>query len=358
MSVYKRYGGKKVTSRDPNYDKARWYVWKRVKGHPVIHQAIPEARTKEQAELAEKKLIDNLFNEAYGERKPIGFTEFVDTVYLKHARQKNPTIYVIEIFCTELKKFFGNRKITTITPQDCRDYQHQRLNTPTKYKKPRSPSSVNKEMTTLTRIFNLAIEEKKLSESPMRFVQKLKEPKPRRRLLTDDQKKALWAELEKDDYLMRFVLLATNLPLRKGQILAITAPAIDFQGNTLLAVASKGKEPRKVPINATAKAVLTEMVERNQFFDVKIFQKRWQKMLVAAGINKKDGTREENYHVHDLRVWFGSELIRLGVNPYYVKDLFGHSSMEVSAIYIEPEMSDLTDAVRKLDKGKKKQKRT
>ncbi|HEY8227862.1 MAG TPA: hypothetical protein VIG25_21505 [Pyrinomonadaceae bacterium] len=50
--VYKRWKGKKLRPGDPNYDRARWWMEYRLNGRR-IHQAIPEARTKAQAERAE-----------------------------------------------------------------------------------------------------------------------------------------------------------------------------------------------------------------------------------------------------------------------------------------------------------------
>jgi len=35
MAVYKRFNGKRVTSKDPNYAKARWWVHKRVKARTI-----------------------------------------------------------------------------------------------------------------------------------------------------------------------------------------------------------------------------------------------------------------------------------------------------------------------------------
>ena len=227
--------------------------------------------------------------------------------------------------------------------------QAKRLKTPTKLKTQRAAASVNKETATLSRIFTLAMEEDLLDKSPMRFVKKLAEPPPRHRLLTDIQKQAIWRELEKDTYLMRFVILATNLPLRKGQILAITPDAIDFDRHILSAIASKGRPPRPVPLNATAEAVLLAMTEEESFFEVQRFEKRWKDVLIAAGINKQNGTRNENYHLHDLRLWFGSELLRLNTNPYLIKELFNHSSMQISSIYLKPSENDLLDVVRQLD---------
>lgn len=349
MSVYKVFDGKRITSRHPKYKTARWWCYKRIRGHKTLHQSIPEARTQEQAEKAERKLIDDVFAGKYGERKNPTFADFVDNVYLKYCRQKNVNVYVKEIFCEVLKDFFGKMKLRDITPQDCRDFQDKRLKTPTKYKKQRANASVNKETSTLGRIFTLAMEQKILTETPMRFVKKLETPDPRHFLLTDKQKESLWTELEKDQYVFRFVVLATNLPLRKGQLLAISEDAIDFERGILWVIASKGKKPRYVPLNATATAILRAMVAEGRFFDTKYFEKRWRQILLDAGINKEDGTRETNYHLHDLRVWFASELHRRGASPYHIKELFDHSDMSTSAIYIKSADEDLADVVKRLD---------
>lgn len=350
MSVFKVYNGKRITSRHPKYKTARWWVYKRIKGHKTLHQSIPEARTQEQAEQAERKLIDEVFAGKYGKGKNPTFEEFVNNVYLlKYVPQKNINVYVKKIFCRELVAHFGKMRLRDITPQDCRDYQNTRLKTPTKYKTQRANASVNKEMSTLARIFTYAMEQNVLAETPMRFVKKLDVPDARHFLLTDNQKASLWNELEKDQYLFRFVALATNLPLRKGQLLAITEGAIDFERGILWVIASKGKKPRYVPLNATATAILRAMVAEGKFFDTKYFEKRWRHALLNAGINKKGGTRETNYHLHDLRVWFGSELHRRGASPYHIQELFAHSDMSTSAIYIKSADEDLSEVVKRLD---------
>ena len=62
--VYKRWKGKKIKPGDPNYDKARWWIEYRLKGRR-IHQAVPEARTKAQAERAETSEREAIYNRRY-----------------------------------------------------------------------------------------------------------------------------------------------------------------------------------------------------------------------------------------------------------------------------------------------------
>ncbi len=127
-----------------------------------------------------------------------------------------------------------------------------------------------------------------------------------------------------------------NLPLRRGQLVAITEDVVDFEIEHVFVIGSKGRPPRLVPLNATATKVLRAMIEDKQLpFPVKDFRKRWHTALRNAGINKNGGTREENYHFHDLRSYFASELIRRNTNPLIVQNLFAHTDMSIATVYAQ-----------------------
>jgi integrase len=132
--------------------------------------------------------------------------------------------------------------------------------------------------------------------------------------------------------------------------MAITKDFIDFENEQVLVIGSKGRPPHLVPINATATKVLRAMIEDNQLpFPVKDFRKRWYTALRNAGINKKDGTREVNYHFHDLRSYFASGLIRRNTHPLIVQNLFAQSDMSITTIYAQTDDKLLLDAVKRLD---------
>lgn len=358
MSVFKKYAGKRITSKHPKYAQARWWVYRRVKGHKPIHRSIPEARTREQAELAERSLIEQLFGKRYGlvDTKTT-FAEFVDTKYASYVEEENENVYVKMLFVETLKAHFGPRVLSEITPQDCRDFRTLRRRTPTKNGTPRAAASVNKEMSTLSNIFSRAIEEKIIKEHPMiGKIKPLETPDPRKRDLTDEQRLALARSLASDPDLYDVALLGVNLPVRRGQIFAIRAEDVKFSQGVVVVARSKGKKPREVPLNPKAEAVLKRRIERFQtgkLFDYTPtkFQKHWMKALIAAGINRAPvkgqprPTREENFHFHDLRHVFGSDLVNNDVSLYHVKELFDHSDMETSAIYATVRKEKLTDAV-------------
>jgi integrase len=352
MSVYKRFNSKRVTSKHPAYSKARWWVYKRVKGQKTIHQVIPEARTREEAEMAERQLVKALFDKAYGiTDTTTTFEGFVESTYRKYVEQNNVNKGAKNLYIRLLLGHFKHRPLYSITPQDCRDCRSKLQTQANKRSKGGlSPSSINRIMSTASKIFSLACEEGILDRNPMQYVKALPEPPPRKRLLSTAQKKALWAELESDPLLHRLITLAVNLPLRRGQILALDEKVIDFENERVWVIRSKGRPPRSVPINETAAAVLREMIDARQLpFPITDFRKRWHGALLRSKINKPGGTREENYHFHDLRTYFASELIRRNTNPLVVQNLFAHSDMSITNIYAETEAELMLEAVKRLD---------
>lgn len=335
MSVFKRFKGKRINAKDKDWSKGTWYVWKRLNGR-IIHRSIPEAQTKEQAEIAERKIIESAFNHRYGilDTKTT-FAEFADGPYKRYVEQHNVNqvakFYYIEL----LKKQFKKLLLSEVSPQDCRDAQWQ-------LRRKMSNSSVNRIMSTASKLFTLACEEGLLDRNPMQYVKSLNEPPPRSRLLTEGEKKRLWDSLAKDTLLCRLVTLAINLPLRRGQILAITKDAIDFENGLLFASASKGRDSRVVPLNSSAITTLRLMYQEGQLpFPLKDFRKRWWRTLNLAKI--------ENFRFHDLRKEFASELIRKNVNPSIVQKLFAHSDMSITNVYMHSEMNELKAAVKTLD---------
>jgi integrase len=143
---------------------------------------------------------------------------------------------------------------------------------------------------------------------------------------------------------MCFITLAVNLPLRRGQLLAITPDAVDRQRGLLSVIGSKGRTSRVVPTNDTAMSTLHRMIQDGLLpFPLKEtgLRKRWMKALKRANI--------ENLRLHDLRKEFASNLIKNNVNPEIVRQLFAHSSQAITQAYTHTQPEDLARAVRTLD---------
>ena len=71
----------KLKLGDPNYDRARWWMEYRLNGRR-IHKAIPEARTKAQAERAEVSEREAIYNRRFNQGTDIRFGVYYDEQYL------------------------------------------------------------------------------------------------------------------------------------------------------------------------------------------------------------------------------------------------------------------------------------
>src|SRR5689334_21812398 len=91
MSVFKIYQGKRITAKDKNWSKATWYVYKRLNGR-VIHKALKGAQTKEDAEKAERKIIQDAFDKRYGFSSSVSFVEFGNGPYTRYFESVNTNL--------------------------------------------------------------------------------------------------------------------------------------------------------------------------------------------------------------------------------------------------------------------------
>jgi integrase len=344
MSVYKLYKGKRVDSRNKDYDKGTWYFWKRVNGR-AVQKALKDCKTKDQAEAAARKIEEKIFNQRYGLTDTVTtFSSFADEVYTPFVKKHNVNVVGKLHYIALLKNFFKDQVLTTITPNDCRLCQAKMEKTAS------SASSVNRIMSTLSKMFTIACQESIIDRNPMQYVVKLREPMPRNRLLSESEWESLWAELNQDMLMKRLITLAVNLPLRRGQLFAITPEAIDFERDIVWVIGSKRRAARFVPLNFTASETLRAMIADGQLpFPLKDIRKRWSRITIAAKINKRGGTRGENYTFHDLRKEFATRLVKNNVNPELIRQLFAHSDLGITQIYMHPEMRDLHTAINSLN---------
>lgn len=344
MPVYKRFQRKPVKRGDKNYNKGTWYYRFKLRGQ-LYHKSIPEITTKAQAEAAEQSAKNAIFENRYELLiDTTTFEQFTNDVYFRYIEQNNINVYSKNIFTNVLLDYFGKMLLREISPDNCRQFIENRKRTKTIHGKTRKPASINKELSTLSKIFNLAREERKLEINPMQYISKLKESKSRDRILTDDERKRFDEEIAKDKILYRLSTIAMHTGLRKGQILAIRLKDVDFKRGILNAIASKGRESRYVPLNQTMIRLFKEIESekpKNRIFPFKDFRKRWDNAMSKASI--------EDFTFHDLKHQFGTELVKRGESPELVKLLFAHSDMAITSKYINREMELMQSAVARLD---------
>src|SRR5258708_3354102 len=118
-------------------------------------------------------------------------SDFIDEVYMPWAKANKRSWKGDECYAEVLKQYFKGKTLCQISPFLIEKFKHERLKTPTKYKRPRALASVNREFEMLSRLFNLAAEFNKAASNPCSRVRKFKLDNERYRYLLPEEEPGL-----------------------------------------------------------------------------------------------------------------------------------------------------------------------
>lgn len=308
----------------------RWFVKFQIR-NVKVWRTIPEARTKAQAQRAEARIREEVYAGKYGQSLAPLFSEFVEEVYRPWAKANKRSYGTAEaIHLTPLLEFFGKYRLGEISPFLIERYKQMRKDTVTERKKKRAPSSVNRELEVLSHVFTMAVDNDKIPQNPCRKVRKLRTDGGRERYLTEEEEVRLMVALEDSPvHLKRFVILALETGLRRGELLGLGYGDVDFTTSELRIYQSKTDKPKTVPLSFRARAVLHAMYQEPSrdgfFFTVKDVKKSFASACKRAAI--------EDFRIHDLRHTAATRWRQAGADEFTVMRLLGHTRIDTSAIY-------------------------
>jgi integrase len=334
----------------------KWEIRLQIKGQKYYRQ-VPEAQNKAQALVAEAQLRKEIYEGRYGrDGQEIGATDFVKfckEVFLPIAleRLKSPDFVnnTVRTFC----QHFRGRRLKDITPMLIEGFKRQRLTSISRHGRKRHPATVKNEITVLSRIFGMAIDNDLIGLNPCRKVRWAKGQTvcKRERVLTYEEEKRLMQELERYPEAKAATIIALNTGLRRTEILNIHRSQLNEAAHTLRFV-GKGDKARMIPLNQTAWATLETLAGESDDRGGYLFQRRaghnlsgrraaFHLALERAGI--------EGFRFHDLRHTFSSR-VRQHTDAFTVRDLMGHTDVKTTDIYVTASLEEMREAVESLER--------
>ncbi len=245
-----------------------------------------------------------------------------------------------------LDEFFAGYRVREIDADAVRRFQRE-------LRDKLSNATINRSVSALRRMFNLARKEGKLREVP--YFPFLAESAARSGFIERAEFDKLQAALPA--YLRVPVAIAFFCGMRRGEILSLRWNQVDFLNGTirLLAGTTKNDEGRVVPIPAPLRPLLVEQHAKRQpecpFVCYRVnrrgvamrlgnFRKAWASACKKAGL---DGLL-----FHDLRRSAVRNLVRSGVADKTAMGISGHKTRAVFDRYNIVSENDVMDAGRKL----------
>lgn len=203
-------------------------------------------------------------------------------------------------------------------------------------------------------MFKKAVNWGYLSENPVTRVERMKERQlGDRYLLPHEFKKLLNAC---DSEMRPLVHFAALTGIRQGALLKIRWEDVepDLAFVTVRADTTKTGEPRRVPLNAEAREVLTDLGQqpRGKVFPFDSYpHKRWDAVRDGLGWGKDcEIPRLRSFRFHDLKHCCGSWLVMADVSLFKVGKILGHKELTTTQRYAHLADASLADAMERIGK--------
>ena len=147
------------------------------------------------------------------------------------------------------------------------------------------PATINRELATLKKAFNLARREWEwCTDNPVCRVSMERENNTRDRWLTVDEETHLLNAAA--PWLRELMLFAIHSGMRMGEILGLTWAGVDLFRRTVTVFKSKNGEQRTIPLNQTALALLKHKAGSRSMDTELVFPSEVQTRLNASNISR------------------------------------------------------------------------
>lgn len=296
---------------------------------------------KVRAQIIERRFFETL------EEKTRTFDELMERYLTEHAAKKaEPRHY--HGYAKNLTAFFGGRTLSEITPKLIAEYKALRYTAGLK------PASINRELASLKKAFNLAVREWEwCRENPVSKVSMERENNKRDRWLSVEEEPRLLQGCA--PWLHQLVIFALHTGMRMGEILELTWRGVDVSRRTVMVVRSKNGERRTLPVNETVLSVLKQKskvrsLRTDVVFCSHVFTPMESGHLRRAFRLALRKAQIDDFHFHDLRHTFATRLVQAGVDLYKVQRLLGHKSPIMTQRYAHHYPESLRDGVETLDR--------
>lgn len=211
----------------------------------------------------------------------------------------------------------------------------------------KKPATINRRIATLKHMFTKAEEWEMVDADILKKVRRVKqlaENNRRLRFLSVEECRELVAACGHQvrvKHLQPMVIMALNTGMRRGEILKLTWDQVDMKHGFILLedTNTKNGSRREIPINSDLREALRSLTRRLDtpliFFDpnseagkAKPYQDIRTSFYRAC---KRAGILD--FHFHDLRHTFASQLVMGGVDLTTVKELLGHKDIKMTLRY-------------------------
>lgn len=247
----------------------------------------------------------------------------------------------VRTYLTIYRGYFGKRILREITYSELRTFRAERLKTPTQYRRQRTVTTVNRELTYLRRIFNIAEREAFISKSPFRLGDSLisvADEVRRERVLThEEEARLLDACTGRRAHLRSIIIAAVDTAMRCGELLKLRWRDVDFDSR-IITVRAENSKTGRARIVAMTPRVHSELhcLWLSSDFDISARVFGIADNIKNGFVSACKAARIEGLRFHDLRHSATTRLVAAGVPAAEIMKVTGHTQFVTFARYVNP----------------------
>jgi integrase len=262
--------------------------------------------------------------------------------------------YNFKLRLVVLKEHFGKRKLRSITYGDIERFRAIRLQTPTRHDKQRSIATVNRELSMLRRVLNVAAQNGWITRNPFTGGKSLIAPgdeKPRERIITKEEESRLLAACTgMRAHLRPIIICALDTGMRRGEILKLKWGDIDFTNRiiTVRAFNTKTMRERQVAVTERLAGQMESLYQLSTkepnalcFGIVDNVKKSFNTVRRLAGLL--------DVRFHDLRHTHATRLVSAHIPLSEVGRVLGHTQVNTTYRYVNANVDTARRAAAVLD---------
>ena len=316
-----------------------WYFRFQIRGVRYT-RAVSEATTKWQAEQAEAKARNEVYDGKYGrEPSSVSLKEFVEKVFLPWSNAEKRSWRNDESRSKPILAYFKSKRMRDITNLSVRAYRKERLASSNGRGGLRAPASVDREIQLLSRIFSLAIERGLMQANPCKGI-KLANPGNIviKYLTVDDEEKLKPFLTGRRKHLLDILEIDLHTGMRRTELLSLHVSQVNFIRDEILLTKTKSGKPRLVPIHPNIRPLLQRLCNEagpnGYLFEnpktgkpITTIKTAWTSALRKAGIPHIP------FHCAG-RHTFGTRAAGGGASPKDIQEIMGHASINTTMRYV------------------------
>jgi integrase len=299
---YKNSNGKKTA------------IQKTVKSESEANKALEKLEKGGREEIdAEKMTFNDLAD--YYEKHYVKPAKFIDDRKVEGMRNYKRIIGFLKIF----RAYFGKMKMRQIGYEEIVAFRSHRFTIPTHYKRTRNIATMNREISSLRRIFNIGIRKGWILRNPVNMGEPLIDKSAERRrdriLTLEEEKRLLDACTGKRKHLKSLIILLLDTGARRGETLKLKFSDLDFENRliTFQALNTKTLKTRQVMMTNRVYDELQKLWENSDknenlnLFSFSDVRKSFEVACREAGI---ETGRPHGITIHSLRHTAATRLVK------------------------------------------------